>query len=559
MSRLHQVLSICTALLLAAGPRLAAQERTLGLLRSDADSYHGYTLFAPNGATSTYLIDHCGRRLHSWQAGGRPGLAAYLLPNGHLLRTGTLANGTSAPFMAGGAGGRVEEFDWDGTLLWEFEYASDRYRLHHDIELLPNGNLLMIAWELKTREEAIAAGRNPALLPDNELWPDMLIEVRPNAVSGGDIVWKWHMWDHLVQDFDSGKANFGDPAEHPELMDINFVSGNGGADWNHTNAVDYNADLDQIILSLHHMSEIIVIDHSTTSAEAAGNSGGNVGRGGDILYRWGNPRTYRAGTTADQQLFVQHDAQWIAEGLPGAGNILVFNNGGGRSDGDYSSVVEIAPPLLSDGSYELAPSGAYGPAAPLWQYRADDPSTFYARNISGAQRLPNGNTLICNGPAGTFFEVRPDGKTVWEYVSPVAGRDILRQGDLLPDEGNSVNAVFRCYRYAPEYAGIPDKNLEAGAPIELDPLPDDCGTVSSVSEEARRGLRVFPSPATTALNISYTNQGSQSCRVYDALGQLILRTELTEQTTALDVSDWRPGVYILKVGDMAGVRIIIAR
>src|SRR5690606_15913622 len=108
------------------------------------------------------------------------------------------------------------------------------------------------------------------------------------------------------------------------------------------NAIDYNPQLDQIMISTREFSELWIIDHSTTTAEAAGHTGGRSGKGGDILYRYGNPAAYNRGTRADQKFFYQHDAQWIEPGLPGAGNILVFNNGWNRVDGSsFSSVIEL--------------------------------------------------------------------------------------------------------------------------------------------------------------------------------------------------------------------------
>ncbi len=400
--------------------------------------FDGYNLFAPMESKTTYLMDNFGNTVHSWTSDYRPGLSVYLLEDGALLRT---ANTGDATFNVGGAGGRVERLDWDSSRQWEFEYRSDQYRLHHDIEVLPNGNVLMIAWEMKTAEEAIAAGRNPNLLGAGELWPDHVIEVAPAGASGGDIVWEWRVWDHLVQDYDEAKGNYGNVGDHPELIDLNYTS-TSEADWNHINAIDYNGDLDQIVLSVHGFSEIWVIDHSTTTSQAAGHSGGKSGKGGDLLYRWGNPRTYDAGDASDQQLFAQHDAKWVETGLPGENNILIFNNGQGRPEGNYSSVDEIVPPINSDGSYTLA-GGVYGPTASYWSYKATPLTDFYAKNISGAQRLPNGNTLICRGPDGLFFEVTTSGEKVWEY-----------------DYGG---AVFRVNRYSPYYAGFIGTDLSKGA------------------------------------------------------------------------------------------------
>ncbi len=391
----------------------------------------GYNLFAPLQETTTYLIDNDGNTLHRWESTYRPGNSVYLLENGHLLRTGNL--GTSR-FAAGGVGGIVEEFAADGTLLWSYRYADEQVHQHHDIARLPNGNLLLVAWELKGREETVAAGRDPALLTDGELWPDHIVEVEPAT---GEIVWRWHVWDHLIQDRDPTKANYGVVADHPERVDVNYnaTANPGQADWNHINGIDYNADLDQILVSVRGLSELWIIDHGTTTAEAAGHSGGRYGHGGDLLYRWGNPAAYGRGGIMEQRLFYQHNAHWIADGLPGGGDILVFNNGSGRSDGNYSSVDEIVPPLDSEGGYALGADGTFGPEAPLWDYHSADPEEFFAPYISGAQRLPNGNTLICDGPIGRFFEVTPDGREVWRY-----------------DYGGPI---FRVTRLPEEYPGLP--------------------------------------------------------------------------------------------------------
>ncbi|MFC1610030.1 aryl-sulfate sulfotransferase [Myxococcota bacterium] len=397
----------------------------------------GYTLYAPRESETTYLIDICGEVVHSWQSTHTPGHPACLLENGHLLRTGSTGNQN---FNPGGTRGIVEQLDWDGNLVWEYELSSGQYCQHHDIEMMPNGNVLMIVWEKKTREQAIAAGRDPDKLSYHELWPDSIIEVEPTYPKGGTIVWEWHIWDHLIQDFDSQKDNYGVVENHPELLDINFTGTDRmgqGADWNHTNSIDYNPDLDQILLSFHTTSEIIVIDHSTTTQDAAGHTGGRGGKGGDVLFRWGNPQAYRAGRPDDQQLFGQHNAHWIGSGLPGEDHILVFNNGMGRG---YSSVDEIVPPVDIHGDYSLTPGSAFGPDYPSWTYAASNQTDFFSPAVSSAQRLPNGNTLICSGKDGVFFEVTEQGGMVWQYLS-------------------SEGTVFRVNRYAPDHAGLAGKEL----------------------------------------------------------------------------------------------------
>ena len=453
-------------------------ERTVGLLLNTPKTFKGYTLFAPKHFLVTYLIDNEGRVINTWRSDYEPGQSAYLLPNGHLLRC---CFTKARAFTGGGEGGRIEEYDWEGNLVWEFDYASDTYMQHHDIEPLPNGNILMLVVEKKTRAECLAAGFDDRMLRDRELYPDSVIEIRPTYPKGGKIVWEWHIWDHLVQDTDRAKRNYGNPADHPELVWVNCNRRPTRAFWNHMNSLDYNAKLDQIVLSVRGCSEIWIIDHGTTTKEATGHTGGKYGKGGDLLYRWGNPAAYGRGTAGDQMLFQQHDPQWIADGFPGAGNILVFNNGLNRlpkgvanprgrppnpvgRDWGYSSVDEIVLPVRKDGTYDLRAGAAYGPARLRWTYSAENPTDFFAEAISGAQRLPNGNTLICDGTSGVLFEVTPAGETVWKYVNPVVRTGPLSQGQTpgLDHRGHKWNAVFKITRYAPEYAGLAGKDLTPG-------------------------------------------------------------------------------------------------
>ncbi len=391
-------------------------------------------LFSPISSTDTYLMNDQGVAVYTWSSSLSPGHSVYLLENGNLLRPGSIKTGV---FDAGGSGGVIQEIAPDSSVVWEYKYAGDQVQQHHDIEPMPNGNVLMIAWEYKTRADAIAAGRDPSLLKEGELWPDHVIEVDPTT---NEIVWEWHVWDHLVQDYDPTKENYGVIAEHPELINLNHIARDSRADWNHINAIDYNAELDQIMLSVHGFSEIWIIDHDTTTAEAAGPAG-------DLLYRWGNPEAYDSGTEEDRQLYVQHDAQWIPTDYPGGGNILVFNNGN-KSGRAYSTIDEIVPPLTAEGTYSLTSGSAYGPEAPLWSYVADNPNDFYADHISGAQRLPNGNTLICDGVHGIFFEVTPQGEVIWRY-----------------DYGGDV---FRVTLIGPEYPGLAVLDLQPGETLKAE-------------------------------------------------------------------------------------------
>jgi len=371
------------------------------------EPYPSLRLYGDMFGTTTHLVDSSARIVHPWNSSFRPGLSVYMDADGTLLRTIDVGN----PGVPGGGGGGLQRLAFDGTVLWDYRNSGNGVWSHHDIEPLPNGNVVMIAWEKKTHQVAIAAGRNPALI-QGELWPDHLIEVKPTGPMSGEIVWEWHLFDHLIQDFDPTKHNFGVVSDHPELVDINYppVLLTTG-DWNHCNAVDYDPVHDWLVISSKNNSEIWIIDHSTTTAEAAGHTGGNYEMGGDIIYRWGNPAAYGRGTAAVQALFGQHSANFIPEGYPGAGNILLYNNelpGG-------SEAQEIVLPLNGSGRFVLKRRQAYGPEAPVWSYGLG----VQASLVSSARRAPNGNTLICSGiPTGRMVEVTAGGQPVWFHNAP---------------------------------------------------------------------------------------------------------------------------------------------
>jgi Arylsulfotransferase (ASST) len=451
--RLATQISLATVLtfgLLAPTSRSAEPDKAepakpkLGLLVNEPQACKGYTLLAPTNSRNTYLIDLEGHVVQTWKSDCNPGLSAYFLENGHLLRTGAVRN---PPFFGGGSGGRIQEFSWNGDLVWDFTYVNENELPNHDICRLPNGNVLMLVWTKKSSKDAIEAGRRPETVSDSYLLSGSILEVQPTGKTTGKIVWAWHAWDHLIQDFDVKKANHGEVGNHPELIDLNFGDGviaamvakpdeleklrsigyvgaagrkpqRAQADWLHLNAIAYNAELDQIMVSVHEFSEIWTIDHSVKTTEAAGHQGGRYGKGGDLLYRWGNPRAYRAGTVKDQKFFGQHNAHWIDKGLPGEGHVLVFNNGMRRTGGAYSTVDEIVLPVDAKGKYECTPGKAFGPEKAVWTYVAPKRTEFYAPFISGAQRLANGNTLICSGTNGTLFEVNAKEEIVWKYINP---------------------------------------------------------------------------------------------------------------------------------------------
>ena len=449
--------------------------RTLGLLYKDNRTFEGYTLFGGKHDGTAYLLDNNGQWVHKWVSAYEPGQSCYLRPNGNLVRAAMVQN--QGGFMGGGEGGRFEEFTWDGTMVWSFNYSTPYYMTHHDFKILPNGNLLAMAVEKKNLSDCVQAGFNSANIHDGYLGPEEILEFKCTGPKSYSIVWQWHVWDHLIQDNDPAKDNFGVVKDHPELLQ---VQGGGSAFWNHANSIDYNATTDQIILNSRENNEFWVIDHNTTTAQAKGHTGGKYGHGGDFLYRWGNPQIYDLGTPSDEILYQQHDAQWIASGCPGAGDILIFNNGLGRPAGAYSSIEEMIPPVDSSGNYSRTAGQAWGPKSSYWTYTAPTPTDFYSSEISGCQRLPNGNTLICWGTEGIVFEITPSKEICWKYAAPVGQGGPLNYDEVptRDPKGHSITAIFKTHRYSPDFPGLVGKDLtpkgyiELGAPVpELKPLP----------------------------------------------------------------------------------------
>jgi hypothetical protein len=397
----------------------------------------GYVLVEPGFIKQSYLINNEKEVVATLAADYRIGFSK-ILTNGHYLVSSSVRNEV---FDAGGYRGCLEEYAADGSLVWRLNLSSENYIYHHDMLKLENGNVLAVVWERVSTEEAISLGRDPEKVAENgNFWYDGVIEVNPYTA---EVVWEWSTRHHLVQDVAPGKPNYGVVADHPELLDINAFQlnreGDISDDWTHVNAIDYNPDLDQIVLSSQTLSEIWIIDHSTTPLESAGHSGGRYGKGGDFLYRWGNPARYGRGGPEERTLFRQHNAHWIGRGLPGEGNILIFNNGEGESR-PYSTVVEISPQMNADGSYLQEDGKPYGPEKPVWEYDPEPPERFFSHFISGTQRLANGNTLVNQGAGAKLREVTESGEIVWEYQ--------------YTSDIEAPHMFFRAMRFAPDHPGI---------------------------------------------------------------------------------------------------------
>ena len=353
-----------------------------------------YILVNDAAANRVFLINKEARLLHEWSLTNNIGNDAFLLPNGKLLAS---LESDDPQIKLGGKGGRLQIVAPDGTVEWDFIYSSLNGETHHDAEMLPNGNIIAMVWQRFSTEVATQAG----FMLEDDVFPESIIEINPAT---DEIVWEWHSWDHLIQDHDPTKDNFGVVSEHPERIDINYVPksetvADVKGDIMHANAIAYDEVNDVILLSINFYSEVWAIDHSTSTVEAAGQSGGNYGKGGDLIYRFGNPQTYQ--NSLGSRLFHNNHFPNLLKGED-QGKLLMFSNG---NDLGQSTVFELELPS----AYDLQ-TNSNNELKITWSFT--DPE-LYSPKVSGAVPLPNGNILITEGTFG-FWEVTREKEVVWK-------------------------------------------------------------------------------------------------------------------------------------------------
>ena len=354
----------------------------------------GLVLISDFTTESVVLIDIDNNIVNFWEVNDYDLLRSYLTPDSILVTISKLNN---LPVL--------QKYNWDGLLLWTFIFEEGECLIHHEQVILPNGNILAICKETIIAEENIYF--------NEDLVIDKIIEIEPLDNDQANIIWEWHFYDHLIQDYDPNMLNYGIISENPQLFNINAYNLLG--DFTHLNCVDFNSELNQIIFSSRSLNEIFIIDHSTTTEEAKSHIGGIYGKGGDFLYRWGNPINYNRGDFGDQKLHAPHAVNWINSDYPGGGNILLFDN---EYDVSISAIIEFQPPILSNGLYSLDANEPFEPNEYTW---INHSSNYYSLSHSGAFRMPNGNTLITIFGVPPLYEINiieidENGVLQWEYL-----------------------------------------------------------------------------------------------------------------------------------------------
>ncbi|PKP23005.1 MAG: hypothetical protein CVU05_01515 [Bacteroidetes bacterium HGW-Bacteroidetes-21] len=541
-----------------------------------------YTLYATKNGTKAYLVDTADvaatYKTWTFASNKKSAYSAYLIPGDTLVRTYTYT--ASGGMTGGGVTGGVQKVDWGGNTTWDFQYNSSTYTLHHDICPMPNGNVLMIAYELKTSAEATQAGATTTVSIKSE----KLMEVRQTGPTTGVVVWEWHLWDHLCQNNNPAKDNYVTSIiDNPQLLNINYTPGQDKTDRWHMNGVDYNEELDQIAISMHFMNSVFVIDHSTTTAEAAGHTGGIYGKGGDFLYRWGNPASF--GATGTAVFSTIHDAHWVPNDNPNyPGYLCGYNNAGGTGG---KTAVDIWLPPYDGDSYTMNPGVATLPSTYAYQYN----SSFSASNEGNSQQLPNGNMLV-NNAFGSVYEINSAGTVLWSKATssshcyrftkcqvrgPIASASSsatsVNEGNpvTLNSSAVSVTETSPTYSYAwssgentqnptiyPAVSGtyiVTITNTALGCSDTASVYIEVLGT--SVSEtEATSAIEIYPNPSTGMIHISNMAEEDYSIIVMDIYGKTICQGD---RLSEVDLSSNENGIYLIQVitGNQKTVKKII--
>ncbi len=483
-----------------------------GIQLNTTEALESYTLI--EASQGNYLLNNCGEIVNRWPDARRTELHTKLLPNGNLI------------YIKGG----VFEMNWDGDLVRRTDHNEFDLILTYEVIVLPNGNFLCLARRVRNFAYFESIGYNfDKGFPEYE---DTVVELVPGT---GEIVWEWNLMDHVIQERNSSLPNYGVVSENPQLLNLDAIS---TYDWEYAetfmiNGFDYNPDLDQIILSVRKMSEVCIIDHSTTTAEAKGSTGGRYGKGGDILFRFGNPINYKRGIRGDRRLWYQHNPSWILYGEH-KGKISIFNNGLDRSssfNNRYSSIEVISPMMDDDGNYVIADDSAFMlDEDQISHNKTTGGPDFYSGYTSGVKVMPNGNFYVTVGAEDRFFEFNSDGEIVWEYTA-------------------NTNYPYRSEKYPLDYAAFADKDLTPSGTLENPTSTYDCSLFDVAVDDQFGPEPLHIRKYGQAYHVENPSGDAFGIMVTDLQGRVIYSNRNEKSFHTFDTSNLQSGIYLLRVVD----------
>ena len=484
-----------------------------GIQLNTPDALAALTLY--QNWDDTYLVDNCGNLVNEWRNLDDTDNHPKLLPNGRIL------------YIEDNA---IYERDWDNNIVRTTYHDASNLVLEYEIIYLPNGNYLCLGRRIEPLLFFEERGYNLSL-SDYE-WDDTVVEIVPET---GEIVWEWRISDHIIQERDTTKMNYGVVADNPNLLDLDAIS---DFDWDHEesfmiNGMDYNPELDQIALSVRKISEVVIIDHSTTLEESSTSEGGLYGMGGDPLYRWGNPQNYGQGDQTDRVLYYQHNPNWIEYG-PYKGALIIYNNGLNRPGTSffdrYSNVEIVTTDINSEGSYNKIDDAPYGPmSSTLTLSGIESELDFYSGYTSGAKVLPNGNIYITVGVSLDFMEVDLQGNKKWHY------------------QADRESYIFRSEKYSIDYPGFEDKDLTAFGTVEVPSSNYDCsyfGVSTADLEFTSSSIKLTQHPDELRL---VSVDETFAYELLNTNGQKISSSNILSQSHKINTHDLTSGMYLILI------------
>ncbi len=521
-------------------------QQTIGTFVNEPEALNAYTLFSVTFGKSSYLVDNCGELINQWDHTYRAGLAGYMTPDGRLLRSSRITHPTISQTSQGGL---IELYSWDGNLDWSYDFNTDVRTQHHDMVYMDNGNILVLVWEYITTTEVRALGRDVDEYPVRALYGEAVYEIQPVGADSAVVVWEWHLRDRYIQEYDPTKQNYvADISEHPRKYNFNYsgISKWSHTDWTHCNALDYNPERDEVLINCRGGNEFWIVDHSTTTEEAAMDTGGDRGHGGDFLYRWGNPQAYGSGIRMDLKLYGAHGLEWIPEDRPYGGSIIAYNNGIDRPGPNYSTVEVVTPAMDIDGNYIMDSTGVFLPKLAAYTFTHDPAEDFYSNYQSNACFLPNGNLFTNQGDNGHFIEFDDAGQIVWEYVNPAGFLGPAVQGQT-----PQSSSVFTATRLPVDHPAFDGKDLTPQGVIELNSDYTDCMLYSSTEEvtEILAEIELKYDRDEEMLLIQHQKNIPFTSFAYSIQGKMMVTQSSNGHLSRISTAIWPAGSYLVQVID----------